>query len=69
MNNNEHKLALPLEYQKMPEYFDVHNINETKNALIEKLPTCYLNMFEWFYNLFNSKQKINPFSRAIHNVN
>nr|WP_106331215.1 class I SAM-dependent methyltransferase [Legionella pneumophila] len=40
MNDNEHKLGLPLEYQKMPEYFDAHNINEeteTKNALIEKL--------------------------------
>lgn len=40
MNNKEHKLGLPLEYQIMPEYFDVHNINEqtqAKNALIEKL--------------------------------
>lgn len=40
MNNNEHKLGLPIEYQQMPEYFDVHNINEqtqAKNALIEKL--------------------------------
>ena len=26
MNNKEHKLGLPLEYQQMPEYFDVHNI-------------------------------------------
>ncbi|HAT1867348.1 class I SAM-dependent methyltransferase [Legionella pneumophila] len=40
MNDNEHKLGLPLEYQKMPEYFDAHNISEeteAKNALIEKL--------------------------------
>ncbi len=36
----KHKLGLPLEYQQMPEYFDVHNVNEktgAKNALIEKL--------------------------------
>src|SRR5262245_12429860 len=40
MNNNEHKLGLPIEYQQMPEYFDTHNINEQteiKNALIERL--------------------------------
>jgi hypothetical protein len=40
MNNNEHKLGLPIEYQQMTEYFDAHNINEqteAKNALIEKL--------------------------------
>ncbi|HCU6011404.1 TPA: hypothetical protein OUZ74_000276 [Legionella pneumophila] len=40
MNNKEHKLGLPLEYQQMPEYFDAHNISEqteAKNALIEKL--------------------------------
>lgn len=39
-DNKEHKLGLPLEYQKMPEYFDVHNINEetqAKNSLIERL--------------------------------
>jgi len=33
-------LGLPFEYQKKPEYFDAHNINEStesKNALIEKL--------------------------------
>jgi 2-polyprenyl-3-methyl-5-hydroxy-6-metoxy-1,4-benzoquinol methylase len=38
--NNKHKLGLPIEYQEKPEYFDVHNINEStefKNALIEKL--------------------------------
>ncbi len=36
----EHKLGLPIEYQQLSEYFDVHNINEqaeVKNALIEKL--------------------------------
>lgn len=40
MNNQEHKLGLPFEYQQMPEYFDAHNVNEQteiKNALIEKL--------------------------------
>ena len=40
MNNKEHKLGLPFEYQQMPEYFDAHNISEeteAKNALIEKL--------------------------------
>ena len=40
MNNKEHKLGLPIEYQQMPEYFDAHNISEqteAKNALIEKL--------------------------------
>lgn len=40
MNNKEHKLGLPLEYQQMPEYFDAHNISkdtEAKNAFIEKL--------------------------------
>lgn len=33
-------LGLPLEYQKMPEYFDAHNLSadtEKKNALIERL--------------------------------
>jgi 2-polyprenyl-3-methyl-5-hydroxy-6-metoxy-1,4-benzoquinol methylase len=33
-------LGLPLEYQRLPEFFDAHNINEqtdSKNALIEKL--------------------------------
>lgn len=38
--DNSKKLGLPIEYQHMPEYFDVHNIDqntETKNALIEKL--------------------------------
>lgn len=37
---HKHKLGLPLEYQKFPEYFDAHNIDgqtETKNSLIEKL--------------------------------
>jgi len=36
----KHKLGLPVEYQQIPEYFDVHNVNEktgAKNALIEKL--------------------------------
>jgi 2-polyprenyl-3-methyl-5-hydroxy-6-metoxy-1,4-benzoquinol methylase len=40
MNKNKHELGLPIEYQQMPEYFDLHNINEqteSKNALIEKL--------------------------------
>lgn len=34
------KLGLPLEYQKLPEYFDAHNTNddtEAKNSVIEKL--------------------------------
>lgn len=38
--NDKPKLGLPLEYQKMPEYFDAHNIGpdtEAKNALIERL--------------------------------
>jgi cyclopropane fatty-acyl-phospholipid synthase-like methyltransferase len=38
--NNTNELALPLEYQIVPEYFDAHNVNENtaaKNALIEKL--------------------------------
>lgn len=38
--NNDKELGLPIEYQQMPEYFDMHNINEqteSKNALIEKL--------------------------------
>jgi cyclopropane fatty-acyl-phospholipid synthase-like methyltransferase len=42
MNNKEHKLGLPFEYQQMPDYFDAHNISEqteAKNALIEKLLT------------------------------
>jgi len=40
MSTDEHKLGLPIEYQKMPEYFDAHNINaltKTKNALIGQL--------------------------------
>lgn len=40
MNYSKDKLGLPIEYQQMPEYFDLHNINEeteAKNALIEKL--------------------------------
>lgn len=40
MKSKEHELGLPIEYRQMPEYFDVHNIDEqteTKNALIEKL--------------------------------
>ncbi|HDO7949049.1 TPA: class I SAM-dependent methyltransferase [Legionella pneumophila] len=40
MDNNKQKLGLPLEYQKIPEYFDAHNVNEeteAKNALIERL--------------------------------
>ncbi len=40
MNNKEHKLGLPFEYQQMPEYFDAHNISDqtaAKNALIERL--------------------------------
>lgn len=37
-------LGLPLEYQKLPEYFDAGNINDdtaTKNAVIEKLLSTY----------------------------
>lgn len=40
MTNNP--LGLPLEYQKLPEYFDAHNINEettAKNKIIEQLLT------------------------------
>jgi ubiquinone/menaquinone biosynthesis C-methylase UbiE len=40
MNNKEHKLGLPFEYQQMPEYFDAHNVSEqteAKNAVVEKL--------------------------------
>lgn len=40
MNDKEHKLGLPIEYQQKPEYFDAHNIGEDteiKNTLIEKL--------------------------------
>ncbi|KTD56744.1 SAM dependent methyltransferase [Legionella santicrucis] len=40
MNNKEHTLGLPLEYQQLPEYFDAHNVSEQteiKNGLIEKL--------------------------------
>ncbi len=36
----KHTLGLPLEYQKLPEYFDAWNINDStqaKNAVIEKL--------------------------------
>lgn len=38
------KLGLPLEYQKRPEYFDAHNVNEdtaAKNAVIEGLLRKY----------------------------
>lgn len=38
------KLGLPLEYQKRPEYFDAHNVNEdtaAKNAVIESLLRKY----------------------------
>lgn len=38
--NDKNTLGLPFEYQKMPEYFDAHNVSsetEAKNALIEKL--------------------------------
>lgn len=40
MNNKEHKLGLPFEYQQMPEYFDAHNVSEqtdAKNAVVERL--------------------------------
>jgi len=40
MNDKEHKLGLPFEYQQMPEYFDAHNVSEqtaAKNAVVEKL--------------------------------
>jgi SAM-dependent methyltransferase len=39
-NNKQSKLGLPLEYKKLPEYFDAHNIcddTNAKNAVIEKL--------------------------------
>lgn len=38
------KLGLPLEYQKLPEFFDAHNISddtELKNSVIEKLLKKY----------------------------
>jgi hypothetical protein len=38
MNDKSYELGLPLEYQKIPELFDAHNINEqteVKNSLIE----------------------------------
>ncbi len=38
------KLGLPLEYQKRPEYFDAHNVNEdtaAKNAVIESFLRKY----------------------------
>lgn len=38
--NDKHKLGLPLEYQQMPEYFDIFTTNaetEVKNSLIERL--------------------------------
>ena len=34
------KLGLPLEYKKLPEYFDAHNVcddTNAKNSVIEKL--------------------------------
>jgi cyclopropane fatty-acyl-phospholipid synthase-like methyltransferase len=40
MNDKEHKLGLPFEYQQMPEYFDAHNVSEqteARNAVVEKL--------------------------------
>jgi len=40
MTSNKQNLGLPIEYQQLPEYFDMHNINEqtdAKNVLIEKL--------------------------------
>ena len=40
MNNKQSNLGLPIEYQKLPQYFDAHNINErtnATNALVEKL--------------------------------
>jgi cyclopropane fatty-acyl-phospholipid synthase-like methyltransferase len=40
MNNKEHKLGLPFEYQQMPEYFDAQNVSEqtaSNNAVVEKL--------------------------------
>ena len=38
------KLGLPLEYKKLPEFFDAHNINddsEQKNIVLEKLLKKY----------------------------
>ena len=38
------KLSLPLEYKKLPEFFDAHNINddsEQKNIVLEKLLKKY----------------------------
>lgn len=38
--SNSNKLGLPLEYQKLPEYFDAHNVNDEtnkKNAVIDFL--------------------------------
>lgn len=40
MNDKQHKLGLPFEYQQMPEYFDAHNVNEqteAKNSVVERL--------------------------------
>ena len=40
----KNNLGLPLEYQQLPEYFDIHNINDdtdTKNSIIEKLLKKY----------------------------
>ena len=40
----KHILGLPLEYQQLPQYFDVHNINEStelKNAFIENLLSAH----------------------------
>lgn len=40
MNTKTINLGLPIEYQKLPQFFDAHNINddtENKNAVIEKL--------------------------------
>lgn len=39
-NNKNILLGLPIEYKKLPEYFDAHNINDDtdeKNSVIEKL--------------------------------
>ena len=38
------KLGLPLEYKKLPEFFDAHNINDDskqKNIVLEKLLKKY----------------------------
>lgn len=39
VNNKNILLGLPIEYKKLPEYFDAHNISDdtdTKNSVIEK---------------------------------